>query len=144
MISLFDNFFSLIESFYIDGGPGYCADGRGYGYELPCLYYAGTNYIECESACSKLEGCVAFDIHVNGNCNLHYASKSALNAVSQQGPYAKWEGGCGDNCQTNYGGSRSPDKGRCWVKRKGNISTFVVFLPIRIKLVRLLSKLNNY
>ena len=30
-----------------------------------------------------------------------------------------WQGGCENNCQTNYAG-RGAGAGRCWVKRQGS------------------------
>ena len=100
---------------YLDGGAGYCTDGKT---DLSCLIFASTIYAECESACTFHDGCVAFDINVNGNCNLRFGSKNAMLASPNLSQYGKWGAGCGNNCNINYAG-RGGNKGRCWVKKNG-------------------------
>ena len=67
-----------------------------------------------------LDGCVAFDVQVNTQCALRFASKdAALASPNPSGYWNWWQGSCENNCATNYVG-RGGIKGRCWVKRKGS------------------------
>ena len=108
---------------YISGGNGFCTDGSalpGSKDHLPCFWWPTASRSDCESTCNKLEGCVAFDIQVNANCNLRFGSKDALLASPNPSSYGKWwNGSCGNNCKNNYKGAGG--KGHCWVKNKGSI-----------------------
>ena len=124
----------MINDDYIDGGRGYCTDGSGgiaHTSDLPCFSFPSTNYSECEAECTKLDKCIAFGIHVDQNCQLRFASKDALLAQPNPSGYRIWwNGGCENNCKTNYAG-RGTGPGRCWVKRNGNL----VELQLHLKLL---------
>ena len=120
-------YFTLEIDDYTNGGPGQCNDGTerthpAYATDLPCFHCRNIRPSECESACTKLEGCVAYD-NGHGVCQLRFPSKDALKASPN--PYdcwKWWDGGCENNCKTSYAGRGG--KEQCWVKRKGNLTMF--------------------
>lgn len=125
---------------YIDGGTGHCTDGTGRGpnawsSDLPNLGFTTSSYSDCESACTMLDGCVAFDIQVNEHCQLRFASKNAaLASPNPSGYWNWWQGSCENSCENNYVG-RGGTNGRCWVKRKGNFYENNQLKEFRSKLI---------
>ena len=123
LFNLFQIFFDLVVDNYIDGGPGQCTDGSGRGpntwsSDLPAFLFTSTSYSDCASACTVLDGCVAFDIQVNDACQLRFASKDSLFASPNPSNYWDWwQGSCENNCGSNYAG-RGGAQGRCWIKQK--------------------------
>ena len=103
---------------YIDGGPGACTDGSTVS--LPAMYLESGVYLDCESACDSIYGCIAFDVLKNQMCNLRFASNDDLNASPIPQNFRKWPHGCKNSCQSNYVGSGGV-KGRCWIKARGNL-----------------------
>ena len=85
---------------------------------LPSFHFSGNSYLECQSECSKLDECIAFDVHDNHQCNLRFASKDVLLDAPNPFNYTKWwKGGCENTCVSNYVGKGQ--NGHCWIKDRG-------------------------